>query len=242
MPYNRLFRALPAVAALLAGFACARPSTSAGVPWSAATAAAAATTTGSWIDLSSPSEWRGYRRTDLPAGWSFDANRVLTHTRNGGDIVTTRQFASFELEVEWKVTPKGNSGIFYWATESTDRIYENAQEMQVLDNSGHADGRSALTSAGANYALYAPPSDVTRPVGEWNAARLVIRGEHAEHWLNGVKVVDYVVGSPDWVARERASKFRDWPSFGLARRGHIGLQDHGDLVAFRNMRIREIAP
>jgi hypothetical protein len=162
--------------------------------------------------------------------------------RRAGDIITRKQFSDFELELEWKVGPRGNSGVFYRATEGTRRIYENSPEMQILDNTGHADGRNSLTSAGANYGLNAPPSDVTRPVGEWNTARVVARGARVEHWLNGVKVAEYEMWSDPWKALVAASKFAQWPAYGWADRGYIGLQDHGDVVQFRGLRIRELAP
>lgn len=193
---------------------------------------------GEWIDLQRADAWRGYRSETLPAGWAFDAATGELTRRGGGDIVTRQQFSRFEFELEWKLGPRGNSGVFYWATEGTRVIYENAPEMQILDNAGHGDGRNALTSAGANYALNAPLRDVTRPVGDWNAARIVARGDTVEHWLNGTKVVEYVAGSPEWTRLVAASKFSAWPNYGKARRGHIGLQDHGDVVSFRRMRVR----
>lgn len=202
--------------------------------------AAAAATPGPWIDLQRADAWRGYRRDSLPQGWVFDAATGELTRRGRGDIITRQQFARFELELEWKLGPRGNSGVFYWATEGTGVIYENAPEMQILDNQGHGDGRNSLTSAGANYALNAPSADVTRPVGEWNAARIVARGDTVQHWLNGTKIVEYVAGSPEWTRLVAASKFNAWPSYGKARRGHIGLQDHGDVVSFRRMRIREL--
>lgn len=205
---------------------------------------AGAASAGAWTDLlEQPAvQWRGYQKEVLPAGWRYDAaTRVLTRAAGGGDIITRDQYGDFELELEWRVGPKGNSGVFYRATEATARIYENAPEMQILDNAGHNDGKNTLTSAGSNYALDAPARDVTRPVGEWNQARVVAVGDRIEHWLNGVKVVDYTQGSADWLAKVKASKFAQWPTYGLARRGHIGLQDHGDVVDFRNIRVRELA-
>ncbi len=205
-------------------------------------AAQSAAVTGAWIDLSHAAEWRGYRRDTLPSAWRFDSERVLTFSGAGGDIITKRQFENFELELEWRIAARGNSGIFYRATEGTNAIYENAAEMQVLDNAGHPDGRLPTTSAGSSFALYAPVRDVSRPAGEWNAARLVVRGAHVEHWLNGTKLLEYELWSPEWKARVAASKFTAWPAYGWNTRGHIGLQDHGDTVAFRHIRIREIAP
>jgi hypothetical protein len=119
-------------------------------------------------------------------------------------------------------------------------VYLTGPEMQVLDNGGHPDGKTPNTSAGSNFALHAPLRDVTRPVGQWNQARLVVNGSHVEHWLNGVKIVEYELWGDDWKARVAASKFKAMPRYGLARRGHIALQDHGDWVAFRNIRIRRI--
>lgn len=195
------------------------------------------------MDLNDAALWRGYRRNDLPAGWEFNATSgELTRTRGGGDIITRAEFTDFELELEWKVGPRGNSGVFYRANEGTRVIYENAPEMQILDNAGHADGRNSLTSAGAHYALDAPVRDATRPVGEWNHTRIVVRGAHVEHWLNGVKVVEYEAWTDGWKVKVAASKFAAWPTYGLAARGHIGLQDHGDVVSFRKMRIREFTP
>lgn len=198
---------------------------------------------GDWTNLldGSASAWRGYRSEVLPAGWRLDAaTGVLTRSGPGGDIVTRAEYGDFELELEWRVGPKGNSGIFYRANEGTARVYENAPEMQILDNAGHRDGITPKTSAGSNYALHAPTVDVTRPVGEWNRARIVVVGAHVEHWLNGTMVVEYELWSPEWKALVAGAKFTDWPSYGLATRGRIGLQDHGDVVSFRNIRIREL--
>lgn len=234
--------AFPALLTLLTLLtACATGGTRPGAD--EATAAGVGASSAPWIDLSSADAWRGYRSNDLPAGWQFDSvTRALTRSGDGGDIVTRVQFTDFELELEWKISPRGNSGVFFRANEGTLRIYENAAEMQVLDNAGHPDGRNALTSAGSNFALHAVLRDATRPLGEWNRVRLVARGSHVEHWLNGVKVVEYELWSDDWKAKVAASKFAEWPTYGRARRGHIGLQDHGNVVSFRQIRVREIAP
>ncbi len=181
--------------------------------------------------------WRGYGRPDMPGGWGV-IDGALVRVGRGGDIITTEKFADFELALEWKLEPGGNSGIFYRAVESDRPIYFSAPEMQVLDDLRHADGRSLLTSAGANFGLYPVPRSLARPAGEWNEARLLVRGRQVEHWLNGVKAAEYELGSEDWLARVKASKFAAWPEYGLAREGHRGLQDHGDRVAFRSIRIR----
>lgn len=184
--------------------------------------------------------WRGFRRADMPDGWQV-VDGALTRVAAAGDIVTVEQFADFELALEWQVGPGGNSGVFFRATENADVIYKAAPEMQVLDDERHPDGQSPLTSAGANYGLHPAPRGAVRPAGEWNQARIVARGAHVEHWLNGVKMVEYELWSDDWEQRVQGSKFAEWPLYGRATRGHIGLQDHDDPVAFRNIKIRELS-
>jgi hypothetical protein len=165
---------------------------------------------------------------------------ALVRTGTGGDIVTERMYGNFELELEWQVAPGGNSGIMYRVDPSGTATYMTGPEMQVLDDAGHGDGKNALTSAGSAYALYAPSAKVVKPAGEWNAVRLVVNGPHVEHWLNGTQVVTYELGSPDWQAKKQASKFADVAGFGAFARGHLALQDHGDRVAYRRIRLREL--
>lgn len=186
-------------------------------------------------------QWRGYGRPDMPRGWQVeDGTLALASGGEGRDIITREQFSDFELALEWKIEPGGNSGIFYRAAEGEDWIYQSAPEMQVLDDERHSDGQSPLTSAGSNFGLHPAPRGVVRPAGEWNAVRILVRGSHVEHWLNGVKVVEYELGSGAWARRVAESKFAQWPRYGKAVRGHIGLQDHGNRVWFRNIKVREI--
>jgi hypothetical protein len=181
--------------------------------------------------------WRGFRRGDVPSGWQA-VDSALTRVGEGGDLITEEQFQNFELVLEWKIREGGNSGIMFRVTEEAERTYETGPEIQVLDDERHRDGGSRLTSAGSNYGLHAAPEGVVRPVGQWNAVRLVVNGAHVEHWLNGVKVVEYELWTPAWDSLVQASKFAQWPGYGRAGRGHIALQDHGDWVAYRNISIR----
>jgi len=182
--------------------------------------------------------WRGYRQTALPAGWQVRDGALTRVGPPGGDIITDAQFKNFELALEWKISPGGNSGIFYRAREDSDAIYWNAPEMQVLDDARHPDGQSRMTAAGAAYDLYPSPAGIVKPANEWNAVRLVVNGNHVEEWLNGVKVVEYDFGSPEFQAKVKGSKFAPHQNFGKNAEGRIGLQDHGDIVAFRNIKIR----
>lgn len=181
--------------------------------------------------------WRGYRRQTMPDGWQ-PVEGALTRVGQGGDIVTVDQFSDFELQLEWNIAPGGNSGVFFRATEEEDEVWKTAPEVQVLDNPAYKD-LTPETSAGSNYGLHAPSKDVSKPAGQWNHLRLIVHGNHVEHWLNGVKIVEYEIGSADWEKRVQASKFNEYPRYGRARRGHIALQDHGDRVAYRNIKIQE---
>ena len=180
--------------------------------------------------------WRGFKKDSLPSGWNL-TDGVLTHTGGGGDIITDKQYQDFVLELDWKISEGGNSGIFFHVSEDHDYVWLGGPEMQVLDNEAHADAMKPETSAGANYALHAPCKDATNPIGEWNHVKLVVDGPHVEHWLNGTKLLEYELWSDDWKARVQASKFKDMPPYGLGKTGHIALQDHGDLVSFRNIEI-----
>jgi len=182
--------------------------------------------------------WRGYRQQTLPDGWRV-VDGALTRIGRGGDIVTVDEFGDFELRLDWKLSKNGNSGVFYRVVEDDDVMWHMAPEYQIIDNA-YSEPLKPVQLAGANYDLDPPSRDVTKPIGEWNETRIVARGPHVEHWLNGVKIVEYELWTADWERRVRESKFRDYPAYGRARRGHIGLQDHGDRVAFRNIRIREL--
>src|SRR2546429_601076 len=181
--------------------------------------------------------WRGFKMDSLPSGWQV-VNGALTRVAAAGDIVTGEQFRDFELSLEWNVAPGGNSGIFYRASEDGDAIYWTAPEMQVRAGARPPAGRAPLPGGGPDSGLSRAPAWVVKPAGEWNQVRLLVKGHHVEHWLNGVKVVEYELSSPDWEARVKASKFAPHPRYGRNAQGYIGLQDHGDRVAYRDIKIR----
>ena len=183
--------------------------------------------------------WRGYKRDGVPDGWQ-PVDGALARVGRGGDLVTVEQFADFELRFDWKVEEGGNSGVMFRVAEGDGPPWHTGPEFQILHNAGHADGRAPITSAASNYAVHPPARDVTRPVRHWNTARLLVRGAHVEHWMNGEKLLEYELGSPDWERRMLASKFGAIPRYGRETRGHIAIQDHGDPVAFRNIKIRRL--
>jgi hypothetical protein len=188
------------------------------------------------FDGKTTSGWRGYRQQTLPSGWRA-VDGALTRVGQAGDVVTIDEFGDFELTLEWKLAPNGNSGVFYRVVEDDPVMWHMAPEYQIIDNA-YKEPLKPGQYAGANYDLDPPSRDVTKPIGSWNVTRVVARGPHVEHWLNGVKVVEYELWTPGWERQVGESKFKDYPKYGRARRGHIGLQDHGDQAAFRNIKIR----
>jgi hypothetical protein len=192
------------------------------------------------FDGKSLDAWRGYKGAPIPSGWRI-ADGTLAKDAPVADIVTKDEFGDFELELEWKIGEAGNSGVFYRGTEEYEHIYWSAPEYQLLDDIKASDNKTRLTCAGAAYAILPSPPGHLKAIGDWNRTRILVKGPHVEHWLNGARLLEYELGSPDWEARVKASKFKDWPNYGRAPRGHIALQgDHAGTLAFRDIRVREL--
>jgi hypothetical protein len=195
---------------------------------------------GAWqplFDGVSTRGWHNVGKTTLDPRWqAIDGALVLT-AAGGGDIVSDAQFDDFELELDWQLAPGGNSGVFYRAADS-DPVWQRATEYQLLDDAAAEDRFVASHRAGSVYDLVAAEGSVLRAPGEYNHARIVACGPRVEHWLNGVRVASYTIGSEDWRQRLAASKFAGQANFAAARAGHIGLQDHGAVLRLRNARIR----
>lgn len=187
--------------------------------------------------------FRGFRQQAMPSIWQVVDGELRRMPGNyGGDIVTTEQFDNFELRLEWKVAPGGNSGIFYRVSEDQEVVWYTGPEYQVLDDDLHPDGRSTLTSASSLYGIMARSADIVRPAGQWNEAKIIVNGTHVEHWLNNVKVVELTLGSAEWNDLVAKAKFATKPTYGKMPKGHLAFQDHGDPVAFRSIRIRKLTP
>ena len=198
-----------------------------------------------WVvlfDGGSVDQWRGYKQDHFPkGGWAVENGALKTIVGgNRVDIITKDIYENFELVLEWRVSPAGNSGIFYFATEESDYIWQTAPEMQVLDDSAHPDGKRAVTSAGSLYDLISPMEKSLKPVGEFNEARIKVINNQVEHWQNGKKILAYEYGSNTINELIAKSKFKSMPLFAKANSGHVGLQHHGEEVWYRNIRIRKL--
>jgi hypothetical protein len=181
--------------------------------------------------------WRDFEAAAPDPGWHVADGAISPDPKTSKDLITKAEFGDFELSFEWKISKLGNSGVLYHVIEQGDETYYSGPEYQILDN---AHGERPPQQAASLFALYAPLVDATRPVGEWNEGRIVVDHNHVQHWLNGKKVVEYDLGSADFKARVAASKFKAWPQFASSPTGHIALQNHGDAVAFRDLKIRAL--
>jgi hypothetical protein len=208
-----------------------------------AVALAATAASPSWqalLEDHSAAAWSGWKTPGLPTGWQVAAG-VLSKSGPVEDLVSNRTYRNFELEFEWKIGKEGNGGVFYRGTREYDHIYWSGPEYQLLDDANAPDGRARITAAGSAYALYGAPAGIVMPFDHWNRSRLVVHGNHVEHWLNGHKVVEYELGSDEWKRRVAASKFSAYPHYGTAAEGLIGLQgDHPGALSLRRIRIREL--
>lgn len=188
------------------------------------------------------SQLKGWKSASVPANWTIDEEGSLAYApgSNRGDVVTKAEYGNFELRFSWKISKAGNSGVFYRVDDSLRLPWETGPEYQILDNDEHADGINPITSAASSYGLLAPKFDMTRPIGEWNESRIIAEGNTVEHWLNGVLVLRYTLGSPSWRRLVAMSMAKDFPNYGKLAKGKIVFQDHADPVWYRNIRVREI--
>jgi hypothetical protein len=182
--------------------------------------------------------WRGFKKSAFPSqGWAVEDGLLIKQPRvRGGDIITTETFLDFELSWEWRIRPGGNNGIKYFITE--ERNGAIGHEYQMIDDTRVRDPKGTTASF---YGVLPPLASKPAPrINKWNQSRIVVQGQRAEHWLNGVKVLDYELGSPTVLAAVAESKFKDVPGFGAKLRGHILLTDHTDEAHFRNIKIRAL--
>lgn len=195
------------------------------------------------FDGKSMNNWKTFNGGEV-TGWKIENGEMHNSgigADHGGDIITKKQYQNFELYFEWKIDPESNSGVFFHVQEGlTDAIYETGPEYQLIDDKGWPTKLEPWQYSGANYAMHTPQNAKVKPIDEWNSTRIIVNNAFVEHWLNEIKVLEYELWTSEWEELKANSKWADAPHYGMAKSGHIGLQDHGGLTAFRNLKIREI--
>lgn len=197
------------------------------------------------FDGTTTTGWRNYKSDKVTDRWKVSNGELYLDksvTTGAGDIMTDGEFQDYELTLDWKISACGNSGVIFNVVEDDKykNTYNSGPEMQVLDNTCHPDAKIAKHRAGDLYDLIACSKETVKPAGEWNQVRLVSKNAKMEFWLNGTKVVDFTMHTPEWKEMVANSKFKSMPGFGESKKGHLALQDHGDAVWFRNIKIREL--
>jgi len=198
-----------------------------------------------WVllfDGESTKGWRNYKNREAD-GWAVANGEVYckeTGVTKRADLITVDQYENYELQIDWKISPKHNSGIIYMVTEDNGASYESGPEYQLIDDIGYPDKLSDKQLSGANYDMQAPSAKVSKPAGEFNHTKIVINKGHVEHWLNGTKVVDYQLWTSEWEQQKANSKWKDVKTYGMSKKGYIALQDHGGGVAFKNIKIKPL--
>lgn len=195
--------------------------------------------------------WHNYGKTTVGEAWKVaDGNLYLDTTKkegwqtaSGGDIVSDEAYEDFHLKLEWKIAPNGNSGIIFYVHEDTAKyefVWHTGPEMQVLDNDGHADGKIPKHRAGDLYDLISCSTETVKAPGEWNEVEIISKEGKLDLILNGANVVSTVLWDDAWKQLVAGSKFKAWPDFGTYKKGHISLQDHGNTVWYRNIKIKRL--
>ncbi len=199
-----------------------------------------------WVSLlkdNSLDQWQMFNGGEM-IGWKVIDNELQASGAGwdaNQDIITKNEYDNFELYLEWKIEPANSSGIFYHVKNDSlsGPIYESAPEYQVMDDAGWPEKMKPNQYTSATYAMYAPEGAQLKPTGEWNATKIIVNNAHVEHWLNNVKVVEYELWSDDWRTRKSEGKWAKVPNYGMAKSGHIGLQNAGKVV-YRNIKVRQL--
>lgn len=189
--------------------------------------------------------WRMYQNKPADSwtvkeGMLYCKGSTTDKSDRRADLITTGQYENFDLSLDWKISPQGNSGIMYLVTEEYPAAYLSGPEYQLIDDVNFPEKLEDWQKTGANYAMDPAPAARPNPAGEWNHTRIVVNNGHVEHWLNGAKVVDYQLWTDEWKQKKTGGKWKDAAGYGLSKKGHIALQDHGSEAWFKNIRIREL--
>jgi hypothetical protein len=198
-----------------------------------------------WVllfDGKTTNEWRTYQNKSDDS-WEI-VNGELHCKKDGvtkrADLVTKNEYASFEIQFDWKVSKGANSGLLYHVLETHNASYETGPEYQLIDDLGYEEKLEDWQKSGADYAMHPPLKIASKPAEEYNHTRLVVNGAHVEHWLNGVKVADFIAWTPEWEKLKKEGKWKDYPDYGNAKTGLIALQDHGGGIWFKNIKIKKL--
>jgi len=188
--------------------------------------------------------WRTYQNKPADSWQAKDG--VLSNKGNKdssikhADLITVKEFENFELSLDWKIAPQANSGILYMVTEEFSASYLSGPEYQLIDDRGYPQKLENWQKTGANYAMDPPLIDATKPAGEWNHTIIIVDKAHVQHWLNGKKVVEYELWTDAWKQHKATGKWKDAKGYGMSKKGHIALQDHGGEAWFKNIKIKEL--
>jgi len=192
------------------------------------------------FDGTTTNGWRHFKNKEADC-WEVlngELHCKETGVTKRADLITTDQFENFELLIDWKISPKYNSGIMYLVTEENNATFESGPEYQLIDDKCYPGKLSSKQLTASNYDMHAPSADFTKPPGEYNHTRIVVNKGHVEHWLNGARVVAYELWSAEWNQLKAGSKWKDVKNYGMSKKGHIALQDHGGGVYFKNIKIK----
>lgn len=186
------------------------------------------------------SQWRSFKQPTVDEKWQIEDGAITLTAGGGGDLISKESYKNFELTLDWKIAEVGNSGILILADEKGKYIYSHAPEIQILDNERHPDNKLDTHLSGSLYDMIASPVASHKKAGEWNSTKIRLENSALTIWQNDVQTAKVTIGSTEWNSLIAKSKFASWEGFAAAKEGHIGLQDHGDKVWFKNIKIKEL--
>jgi len=186
--------------------------------------------------------WKNYKSREAD-GWVVQNGELICKEEGvtkRADLITANKYENYELQIDWKISPKHNSGIIYMVTEDNGATYESGPEYQLIDDVNYPGKLQDKQLSGSNYDMHAPSAKVSKTAGEYNHTKIIINKGHVEHWLNGTKLVDYQLWTPEWEQLKANSKWKNVKPYGMSKSGHIALQDHGGGISFKNIKLKPL--